>query len=201
MSEMRCVMPLTIPAKRPGLLGRSVLARALHGTTARVRLAVCFGFGSLALGACVFPPDLSVDNQDAGVNSPPAILALRANDAELTEPGPVLFDRGAGSFNAELIDTDLGDTLYVRAFVNYTIEDAENARVLCTAPPVGTPIRTVTCDTGALCRPLDVGQTRNLHVVVFDREPLESGSPPFQAMPPGGLKTSRFYFLQCVDPI
>lgn len=155
---------------------------------------------SLGLGACVIPPSLSVDTQDAGVNSPPAILAVRSDESELPEPGPVVFDRGAGSFVAEVVDTDVEDTLYVRAFVDYTIDRPVNARVLCTAPPEGKAVRTVTCDTGALCLLDDVGQTRNMQILVFDREPLESGDPAFQAMPPGGLKTGRFYFLTCQEP-
>jgi len=36
-------------------------------------------------------------------------------------------------------------------------------------------------------------------IVVFDRDPNDSGAgdPPFQTMEPGGLSTSRFYFLKC----
>lgn len=196
MSEPRTTAAPRSSGNTARSLGGSPLARALHAPCSLVRFAVL----SIGLGACVFPPDLSVENQDAGVNSPPAILAIRADDSELPEPGPVLFDRGAGTFNAELIDTDVGDTLFVRAFVDYTLEAPVNARVLCTAPPEGKPVRTVTCDTNALCLPADVGQTRNLHIVVFDREPLESGDPPFQAMEPPGLKTGRFYFLQCAEP-
>lgn len=176
------------------------LAHRLHAPAPLVRIAVFSISLAVGVGACVIPPSLEVDNQDAGVNSPPAILAIRAADAELPEPGPVLFERGTGMFNAELIDTDLDDRLFVRAFVDYTIDDPENARVLCTAPPEGKPTRTVTCDTSALCRAADVGQTRNLQILVFDREPLESGSPPFQAMPAGGLSTGKFYFLQCTEP-
>jgi hypothetical protein len=148
----------------------------------------------------VIPPDLSVAKQDAGVNSPPAILNIRTDDQELPEPGPVIFDRGTGTFNAELIDTDLNDELYVRVFVDYTVANPTAPRVLCTAPANGKPTRTVLCNTSALCLTADVGQQRNMQVLVFDRQPLEVGDPPFQAMPGGGLATGRFYFLQCVEP-
>ncbi len=150
----------------------------------------------------MFPPDLSVGDQDAGVNSPPAILAVRSDQQELPPGETVTFEQGvtAGSINATLIDTDLGDTLYVRAFVDYTVSNPQPARVTCTAPPPAptSPQRSVMCDVTALCQPTDIGQTRNMSVVVFDREPLESGTPSFQAMPPGGLKTSVFYFLKCI---
>ena len=160
-------------------------------------------FGVLAslLAGCVFPPDLSVGKQDAGTNSPPAFLGIRSDEQELPEPGPVLFNRGMGTFTAELIDTDLGDDLFVRAFVDYTIENTTPPRVLCTAPKSDKAVRTVTCNTNALCLEGDVGKPvpLNMTVVVFDREPLESGDPAFQAMPEGGLSTSRFYFLTCKE--
>ncbi len=88
----------------------------------------------------------------------------------------------------------------MRAFVDYTVSVPTPARATCTAPPPvpAASQRSVTCDVTALCQPADIGTTRSLSVVVFDREPLESGQPSFQAMPPGGLKTSVFYFLKCI---
>ncbi|HEU0030074.1 MAG TPA: hypothetical protein VFQ53_05545 [Kofleriaceae bacterium] len=149
---------------------------------------------------CVIPPSLSVDNEDAGVNSPPAITAVRADDSELPEPGPVLFERGVGTMSIELVDTDLNDTLTVGIFVDYNFPDENPARATCTAKPSGKPQRTVTCDLIGLCQRADIGQTRNMTVVVFDREVKDSGSPAFQAMDPPGMKTSKFYFLQCKEP-
>jgi hypothetical protein len=154
-------------------------------------------------GACVIPPRLEVENQDAGVNSPPAILGIRTDDQELPEPGPVIFDRGDGTFNAELIDTDVKDELFVRVFVDYTVENPTAPRVLCTAPTNGKANRTVTCNTNALCLASDTAtpeKTLNMHISVFDREPLEAGNPPFQEVESSGLSTSRFYFLKCVEP-
>ncbi len=168
-------------------------------------LLVRFALLASVLGGCIFHPDLTVDNQDAGVNSPPAILGIRTDDQELPEPGPVIFDRGSGTFSAELIDTDITDSLFVRVFVDYTIDNPTAPRVLCTAPANGKPQRTVTCNTNALClmgdTMLPADKSLNMHVTVFDREPLETGDPPFQAMPEGGLSTSRFYFLKCVEPL
>jgi hypothetical protein len=177
----------------------SALARAVHDCRTLVRPAI---LATLLIGGCVIPPDLSVANQDAGTNSPPAFLGIRTDEQELPEPGPVIFDRGTGTFNAELIDTDVNDELFVRVFVNYTVENPTAPRVLCTAPTNGKAQRTVTCNTNALCLMTDtVGdQQFNMHITVFDREPLEAGDPPFQAMETGGLSTSRFYFLKCVEP-
>jgi hypothetical protein len=175
------------------------MARVVHGSRSAVRpnLSIILALLGATGGGCVIPPSLEVDNQDAGVNSPPAILAVRSDDQELPEPGPVLLDLGSGSLNLQLIDTDVNDTLYVRIFVDYTIDVPTPARANCTATPTGNALRTVTCDLGALCQPVDVGPTRLMSIRVFDREPLEAGDPMFQAMPPGGLKTGQFFQLQC----
>jgi hypothetical protein len=181
--------------------GRSLLARAVHGSGSPVRGAFAMVLMSvlMMMVGCVIPPSLTV-GEDAGVNSPPAITAVTSDQQALPEPGPVLFDEGrtAGSLNVSLIDTDTPDTLYVRIFVDYNFPDRLDARVRCPPSPNTTAERTVTCNLSTLCTDVDVGVQRNMTIVVFDRMPLEDGSePPFQAMPSGGLSTSRFYFLKC----
>ena len=171
------------------------LARALHG------VAVVYGLFALSLVSCVIPPSLSVDNQDAGVNSPPAILSVRSDQQALAEPGPVVFARGSGTMQLTLLDTDLLDNLEVRIFVNYSTTNTTAPRSICKATGGGKAERTTTCDLQALCLPGD-DNVENLHmsIVVFDRQVLDSGSPMFQAMAPGGLSTSKFYFLTCQPP-
>ena len=53
-----------------------------------------------------------------------------------------------------------------------------------------------------LCHNAEVDITPDpyMTVVVFDRMVLDSGDPLYQAMPPGGLSTSRGYFLHCRKP-
>lgn len=177
-------------------LAGSPLARGLHVGGARVLVLPL-----LLLIGCVIPPNLSVENQDAGVNSPPAILSVRSDLQDLPEPGPpVVFERGSGNLLVELLDTDLGDTLYVRVFVGYRYDDPSPARAACTAKPSDTAKRTCTADLVALCREGDVGSTQDMNVAVFDRELLDSGTPPFRAMDEGGLTTGRYYKLNCQDP-
>lgn len=180
-------------------LALSRLARRVHDK--RVPVGVLL---SLLVG-CVIPPSLSVDNQDAGANSPPAITAVRADDKALFEADadkPAIFSPGEGSISVSLVDTDVSDTLYVRVFVNYTLANPEGPRSSCTANAIAMARRSVTCDVQAVCLERDVtsGDTLNMSVVVFDRMPLESGDPPHQAMPEGGLSTSKFFFLKCQEP-
>jgi hypothetical protein len=155
---------------------------------------------ALPLVGCVFPPSLQVAD-DAGVNSPPAILSVLGDQAPLPEPGPVSVERGdaAGSFRVSLIDSDLTDSLYVRIFVDYNMPDRLPARIQCAAAPNMTAIRTATCSLPGLCMTSDIGVQRNMTIVVFDRLPSDSGSDP-QSMPDGGLSTYRFYFLKCQPP-
>ncbi len=201
MSEPHAALPGEITCNPARSQGPSPLAHGVHDS-GQVVLRSLF-FGSLALGGCVIPPSLSVGNEDAGINSPPAILAVRDDQQELPPAETVVFDRGAGAINLTLIDTDLGDTLYVRVFIDYTVGDPTPARASCTAAPPTPAVaqRSVTCDVSAVCKPGDVGKPPlNMSVVVFDRALLESGTPAFQAMPMGGLKTSLFYFLTCQEP-
>ena len=206
-------MPAAAGGKLLQSWNRSPLARAVHAVCsvgswfaiARwVPMAALSGLAALAASGCVIPPSLSVDNQDGGMNSPPAILSVTSDQQVLAEPGPLVFDMGAtaGDLSLQLIDTDTQDSLYVRIFVDYNMPDRLDARARCQAGPSTKPVRTVTCKLNSLCVTADLGVLRNMTIVVFDREPLAPGmgEPPFQAMPMGGLKTSVFYFLKCQPP-
>ena len=178
------------------------MARTVHAVSALVgiwRSMLC-----LSMLGCVIPPSLTVENQDAGINSPPAILQVTSDQQALAEPGPVVFDMGAtaGDLSISLIDTDTQDQLYVRIFVDYNLPDRLDARARCQAGASANPMRTATCKLNSLCVMADLGVLRNMTIMVFDREPLPpgEGEPPFQAMPQGGLSTSRFYFLKCQPP-
>jgi hypothetical protein len=196
MSESRDQPTLGNEAKAARLLALSSVARRVHDSSVLVLISMM-----LLGGGCIIPPSLAVDNQDAGVNSPPSILAVRAADKVLGEADPMnsanfVFDED-GAVSISLLDTDVLDTLYVRIFVDYTAATPEGPRAQCTAAPNESTRRTVSCDVKSVCFMRDVNQTRNMTVVVFDRMPLESGDPPHQAMPEGGLSASKFFFLNC----
>jgi hypothetical protein len=180
------------------------VARTVHVASRIVGIALWSVPLGAQLAGCVIPPSLDVDKQDAGVNSPPAIISVASDQQALSEPGPVVFDMGAtaGDLNISLIDIDAQDQLFVRIFVDYNLPNRLDARARCTAPPSANPMRTATCKLNSLCVTEDLGVQRNMTVVVFDRDPLPpgEGEPPFQAMPQGGLSTQRFYFLKCQPP-
>jgi hypothetical protein len=156
---------------------------------------------SLLLFSCVIPPSLEVEKQDAGANSPPAIVMVTNAQGALPDPGPVLVNVGqtAGDLNLSLIDTDLSDGLYVRIFVDYNMPNRLGPRATCMAPPSTNAMRTTTCSLFSLCTKDDVGVQRIMSIVVFDRMPIDNSDqePAFQVLPMGGLSTSRTYFLQC----
>ena len=196
MSESHAQTDRDFAANPARYLVVSPVARAVHDVDVPVGVLM-----SLLVAGCVIPPSLSVDNQDAGVNSPPTIMAVRSDIEAYSEPGPITLTPGEGTLNVQLLDTDIIDTLYVRMFVEYTVDSPKAARSTCTAAPVESAKRSVTCDVRAVCLPEDVTTTATkplaMSILVFDRQPLESGDPPFQAMPEGGLSTSRFFFLTC----
>jgi len=177
------------------------LARGVHDPASLVLSLSLLALLTACLAGCILPPSLSTEKQDAGVNSPPAITAVRTDADDLFEPGPVALTRGSGTINFELLDTDVSDMLVIRVFINYRIDDPTPQRTQCTAPATGEPTRTVTCAAGTICQMADDGQTRNMTAVVFDRALAESGKPEFQAMDGvGGLSTSRFFFVNCAGP-
>lgn len=163
-----------------------------------------FGLAALPALGCVIPPSLTVDNQDAGINSPPAIVQVTSDQQVLSPPGPLVFDMGAtaGDLSLKLIDTDSQDSLFVRIFVDYNMPDRLDARARCQAGASPNFIRNVTCKLNSLCVTADLGVLRNMTIMVFDRDPLPpgEGDPPFQAMPDGGQKAEQFYFLKCQPP-
>ena len=207
-------MPADAGGKPLQSLVRLSLARAVHirlpivgtriamlGRSAPAALAMLL---AVTAPGCVIPPSLSPENQDAGLNSPPAILTVTSDRQVLSEPGPLVFDMGAtaGDLSLQLIDTDTQDSLYVRIFVDYNMPDRLDARARCEAGASSNAIRNVTCKLNSLCVTADLGVLRNMTIMVFDRPPLAPGmgEPPFQAMPDGGMKSSVFYFLKCQPP-
>ena len=146
---------------------------------------------------CVIPPSLSVDTTDAGLNAAPTIITVKADDVVLPEFNKVNFEKGTGTLNLTVYDTDIGDTLFPEIFVDYTLKNPTAPRSICSAASGETVVRSSTCDLRGLCLDQDINEERMMQVLVFDRKPLDVGEPFYQAMPPGGLSTSRTFTLLC----
>jgi hypothetical protein len=192
MSEPHIVSTAAAQANCATRRARSPLARPLHGGMAIRALALAMTFAG-----CVIPPSLSVDTTDAGLNSPPTITSVRADGVELTEYSDVTFEKGLGTLNLTVYDTDINDTLYPKIFVDYTFRNPTPPRSPCSQAAGDTVMRSSTCDLAGLCLDADIGQRRTMQVLVFDRQVLDVGTPVHQAMPPGGLSTSRTFTLIC----
>jgi hypothetical protein len=147
---------------------------------------------------CVIPPSLSVDTTDAGANAAPAIVSVRADGVELPEYSTVNFEQGLGTLNLVVHDTDLDDTLFCKLFVDYNNPNKTAPRA--NSQTAGRSVqRSCTLDLAGLCFTEDINQTRLMQLHVFDRQVLDTGEPLHQAMVPGGLTTSRTYFLRCTE--
>ncbi|HEY4055834.1 MAG TPA: hypothetical protein VGM39_04470 [Kofleriaceae bacterium] len=161
---------------------------------------VWLGFLVMLVSGCVFPPDLSVDTSDGGVNSPPAIMSISADEQVLSDSGTVTFTRGANDpqMVLGLLDNDVNDTLYVGIYINYTVQFPEPARATRDCPTSGQRTRTCTIPIAGLCPA--VGNGFAMTVQVFDRPLAEDNSVPlYKAMiaNSGGLTTNRSYTLNC----
>jgi hypothetical protein len=174
---------------------RSRLARSVHdgGVLRGVVPALMLTAG------CIIPPSLSVDTADAGANAAPAIISVRADDVELPEFQRVIFERGLGTLNLTVHDTDLGDKLFCKVFVEYRPDDPTPPRAN-NETAGSTVARTCTLPLAGLCQSADIGVERLMQVVVFDRQIIEGVSPLYQAMVADGLKASRTLFVTCVEP-
>jgi hypothetical protein len=192
MSDHRFVDPAVTHRNCATRWTRLPVARPLHGVMGIRALVLAMMFAG-----CVIPPSLSVDTTDAGLNSVPAIISVRADGVEIPEWQKVNFEQGAGTLNLVVYDTDLTDTLYPKVFVDYNDPDQTPPRSTCTPAAGGRVVRTSTCSLIGLCQTSDIGQDRTMQVLVFDREIIEGQLPLYQAMPPGGLSTSRTFTLVC----
>jgi hypothetical protein len=180
------------------------VARALHD---RHGLRALSFLVASCMAGCIIPPTLSVDVQDASIDSPPSITSVRSDLNELPEPGPVSFvaapDAPGATINLTLLDTDVGDTLYARIYVDYNVGQPTNARSECLpALSNGSAVRTTTCSASAICLQSDISTTPDhiMEIVVFDRMVLTgSAQPQFKAIPPDGQSTTRTYQLNCTS--
>lgn len=135
---------------------------------------------------CVLPADLEPAGADAGASSPPIILS--ATPPEYAFPGPIVMSReNPPVMVLDAVDNDVGDSLYVRLYIDYGRPDAQPAFGECQSGPdeAGSRERTIRCQTNALCNPIDPEDTSNhvLEAMIADRPFLALGDPGADLQP------------------
>ena len=160
---------------------------------------------STGMYACVVPPPLGLDQPDAGANAAPVIESVRGADGkELAQPGPVNVIERQGDATILVYDADVADTLFVRAFVDYTAQNPTAPRAQCTASPPTDATqreRTLQCTMKGLCNDADVttGNPHFLTFEVYDR-PVIDDPLLFRSVAAPGQKSQIDYLMTCLAP-
>lgn len=183
---MRAVTPMSLSGRVEGGDRRGKYVRRLaESPVARPVHAVCLVVPVVAAAVvsvgCVIPPPLDVELLDAGVNSAPAIVNVTDATAQSLRPPATLTINRANTNPAPITvttyDTDLGDQLELRFYVDYD-EEQLPARLPCPVPAAAgeSPMRTAICaGTNGLCTDEDVdGESHRLEIELYDRPPPET---------------------------
>ena len=202
------------------LPGTASLAFKLHRNTAKQMLDTLsnteFGFAFFAfalvlplLGGCLFSPDLSVDEDEFTAPYPPVIFSS-ADPFEF--PGPLLINRGETRIlSVTVLDNDIDDTIFMRLYVDYTLENPLPALSECSAPSSEFEARILTtCPMSAVCNLIPVGADDELHILealvsdspfVTDSDPIAEGQPAFRAIadPVNSTPVVRSWPFRCVE--
>lgn len=161
--------------------------------------------------ACPFPSDLEQAAVDGGQSSPPVMLSAQPAP-EFSFPGPMILERGDSRvLTLEVEDTDIGDSLFLRLYVDYNRPQPTPPWAECQAAPTGNETRIVDCPTATLCNGVDVTNEATDHVLeamvsdrafIPDSDPAAEGQPAFRAVsdPQRGAYSLRSWILRCTDP-
>jgi len=157
-----------------------------------------------SMTACVVPPPLEVETQDAGINSPPVITAaFDPAGTSLRPPATLVVNTAAptpGDIDLTLFDLDITDELTVKMFVDFVSTAPLPALGTCIAPGSveGEPTRSLSCSTSNLCVS-GLGEHR-LELEVYDRPP--DINDPYRTFPPDtepGMFSTWTLDLTCVN--
>src|SRR5262245_919594 len=85
-------------------------------------LLLVISMSCAATSGCILPPPLELDDPDAGLSSPP-LITDNVTPVEFLFPGPLTLTPGdTRAFGFTLLDNDIDDVLFVRMFVDYSLE-------------------------------------------------------------------------------
>ena len=170
--------------------------------------AVSAGVASSLLAGCIFPPELSPGNFDAGASSPPLILSA-GPAPDFLFPGPIILDRqDSRTLSLNVRDADLDDVIHVRLYIDYNRPDPEPAYAECQTAPTGDVTRVVACPLNSICNPIeDTDQGDHvLEVMVADREflsdsdPAAEGQDLYRALRDPAAFSIRSWVMRCNPP-
>lgn len=144
---------------------------------------------------CLVPLPQEVPPDGGGVNDTPTIV-----DENPEMPGPITVTPGI--YSIDVRDADIGDTIYVRVFRNYTEESPVPpfyTLVIANDPVEGSEIRSVPLETYFWCAgaPTDVNLV--FDVLVADR-PFDQDAtrdPPFRVVTEPGRSSIRSWVGVC----
>lgn len=160
------------------------MAPRLHRWVRSV-FSLCAAGIACTSAACIIPPSLEVEVNDAGVSSPPVV---RSAASPFEFPGPFTVTREATdvSISLTLRDNDLDDTLFVRLFLDYDPESGAGLISDCVSAPTGERDRVLGCPINTVCSLIEVGDTslHTLEAMVTDRLWLTAGDPDAVGQPP-----------------
>ncbi len=190
------------PVRRPNLSGslaKAFMARCVH--VSRLVTAAAL-LSPIALVGCVIPPPLQTDDPDAAVNHPPVFRSVKdGTGEELVRPGPHEFEVGGGELRITANDTDPGDTLYFRMYVDYGLAGPTQLRADCQvgASPSGDTERTTTCSLIGVCTDdLADGATHVFELDLMDRLPTSTATRLYRDVTPPGEIASYWWNITCV---
>jgi hypothetical protein len=167
------------------------------GPVARPLLLVVLMFGTSV--ACVIPPPGDFAEGDAGPSSPPVVLSV--SPPEFAPPEMLVDPDDQRRLLLTLRDVDVDDTLRVRIYIDYGVDDMPTPAVaFCTAVPSGEQIRVADCSAFNLCGQVTDGLDHLLEVMVADLEFLDEGEPAFRALPETAASSIRGWSMRCSTP-
>lgn len=181
-------------------LAKAIMARCVHGVVAVTSAAALLS--PLVVTGCVIPPPLQTDGADAAVNHPPAFRSVKdGTGEELVRPGPHVFAVGTGELRITAEDTDPGDTLYYRMYLDYGLAGPTQVRADCQVgpSPSGDTERTTTCSLIGVCTDdIADGPTHVFELDLMDRLPTSTTTRLYRDVTPPGEIVSYWWNITCV---
>jgi hypothetical protein len=145
-------------------------------------------------GSCVIPIPAEVETGDGGgLNAPPII---QTSIPEM--PGPITLPQ---TLSVTFKDIDVGDTLFVRVFRDYTADQRPVLDLRIPNDPLnGTELRTQLIDALAICNGAPTDEDIVVDIMVADREyDMENVTlpPAYRRVTGNGESSIRSWIARC----